>query len=241
MNRSTRIAWFFLIGCAVGVLILLRNPVNSKLLNLAYLLCLGGVWLSAFYLMWQQKFARYCVAVIPLLFAMPFLLPGCEINSAELQTEYVARMQKLENTPYFWGGENSRGIDCSGLPRQALRDALLASGFNHANGYAFREYALQWWYDTSAQAMSEGYRDMTQPLGIEGTVRTIDNTQLLPGDLAVTKNGIHVMAYAGDDNWIQADPGIGCVKTLNGKTADNQWFEVPVTLHRWKYFCKSAN
>lgn len=236
-----RIAYFLFIGSCVGIAILLRNPVNSKLLNLAFLLCLSGAWVSLLFLLWQKKIARYVLAAIPLLLALPFLLPERDINSTELRVDYVARMKNLENTPYFWGGENSHGIDCSGLPRRALRDALLFQGFKNANGYTFREYARHWWYDTSAQAMSEGYRDMTQPLGIEGTVRTIDNTQLLPGDLAVTKNGIHVMAYAGDDNWIQADPGIGCVKTLNGKTADNQWFEVPVTLHRWKYFCKSAN
>jgi hypothetical protein len=241
MYRRTRIAWFLLIGCIVGVLILLRNPVNSKLLNLAYLLCMGGAWVSLLFLLWQRKYARYVLAFIPLLFALPFLLPGREINAMELRTDYVARMNNFENTPYFWGGENSRGIDCSGLPRRALRNALLAQGFKNANGYAFREYALHWWYDTSAKAMSEGYRDMTQALGIEGTVRAIDYSPLLPGDLAVTTNGIHVMAYAGDGNWIQADPGIGFVKTLDGKTADNQWFEVPVTLHRWKYFFNSTN
>lgn len=233
---TRRIAYFLFIGSCAGIAILLRNPVNSKLLNLAYLLCIGGAWVSLLFLCWQRKFARYVIAVIPLLFALPFLLPSREINSTELRTDYVARMKNLENTPYFWGGENSHGIDCSGLPRRALRDALFAQGFKNANGHAFREYARHWWYDTSAQAMSEGYRDMTQALGIEGTVRDLDNTQLLPGDLAVTKNGIHVMAYAGDGQWIQADPGIGFVKTLDGKSADNHWFEMPVTIHRWKYF-----
>jgi hypothetical protein len=59
---------------------------------------------------------------------------------------------------------------------------------------------------------------------------------LVPGDLAVTTSGIHILAYAGDEQWIQADPGIGAVATLSGRTADNRWFDTPVTTHRWQLF-----
>lgn len=57
---------------------------------------------------------------------------------------------------------------------------------------------------------------------------------LVPGDLAVTTSGVHILAYAGEGKWIQADPGIGAVATLDGRTADNVWFRTPVTTHRWQ-------
>jgi hypothetical protein len=233
MNRPTRIAWILLIGCAVGVVILLRNPINSKLLNLAFLLCIFGTWVTLTFLLWRKKIARYVMAAIPVLAAIPFLLPGDWINPIELRDDYLKRVNQFENTPYVWGGENSHGIDCSGLPRRALRDALFSYGIRHGNGDAIREAAAQWWYDTSAQALSENYRETTIDLDITGTIRALDTALLQPGDLAVTTNGIHVIVYAGNGKWIQADPGIGHVATLDGRTADNRWFEVPITMHRW--------
>ena len=68
----------------------------------------------------------------------------------------------------------------------------------------------------------------------------MDYANLSPGDLAVTDNGVHVMVYLGDGKWIQADPGIGAVATLDGRTADNGWFHVPVTTHRWRVLDANA-
>ena len=54
------------------------------------------------------------------------------------------------------------------------------------------------------------------------------------GDLAVTDGGAHILAYAGDGQWIQADPGIASVATLDGRLDKNTWFKVNVTMHRWR-------
>jgi hypothetical protein len=43
-----------------------------------------------------------------------------------------------------------------------------------------------------------------------------------------------ILAYVGNGLWIQADPGIGSVATLNGRTSNNRWFDTPVTTHRWQ-------
>jgi hypothetical protein len=84
MNRPTRIAWILLIGCSVGVVILLRNPIHSKLLNLAFLLCIVGTWATLTFLVWRKKIARLMMAAIPVLAAIPFFLPGDWINAIEL-------------------------------------------------------------------------------------------------------------------------------------------------------------
>jgi cell wall-associated NlpC family hydrolase len=171
---------------------------------------------------------------IPFVLSIPFFLPGSRIEGKEVRNDYVRRLVKFEGTKYIWGGESSRGIDCSGLPRRALRDALLAYGIRHANGKAFRAYLEQWWFDASAKALSEGYRSYTQPIGLNGTIREMDYRPLLPGDLAVTLSGIHVLVYMGEGRWLQADPEIGKVVLLNGRKEDNGWFNTPVTVHRWR-------
>ncbi|MBC2601258.1 NlpC/P60 family protein [Puniceicoccus vermicola] len=165
---------------------------------------------------------------------IPFVLPDGGIDPRELRQDYVRRMAEYEGTQYFWGGESSRGIDCSGLPRRAFRDALLAYGIRHFNGLAFRGYVEQWWFDASAKALGEGYRDYTVAIGATGTIQKMDYDALIPGDLAVTQNGVHIIAYVGDGQWIQADPVIGAVATLDGRTDDNIWFRTPVTTHRWQ-------
>jgi hypothetical protein len=57
----------------------------------------------------------------------------------------------------------------------------------------------------------------------------------------VTTSGIHILAYTGDGQWIQADPGIGAVATLDGRTDDNGWFGAPVTTHRWQLLAQNKN
>jgi len=169
-----------------------------------------------------------------LLAAVPFIIPAGAIDAEELRQEYVRRMVGFEGTKYHWGGESSRGIDCSGLPRRAFRDALLTYGVQHLNGLAFRSCAEQWWFDASARALGEGYRGYTKPTGVTGTIRDMDYDGLVPGDVAVTSGGGHILAYVGGGRWVQADPGIGAVVTLDGRTGDSVWFRTAVTIHRWK-------
>ena len=38
------------------------------------------------------------------------------------------------------------------------------------------------------------------------SVISSDSSRLRPGDLAVTEDGVHVMAFLGDQRWIEADP-----------------------------------
>jgi hypothetical protein len=222
------------LGAVAGIFVIPLNPVNSKILKLALLGCIAGAWVGFTILTWKRKPVRLAALILPLLAAIPFILPGGEIDTEELSQDYVRRMSDFEGTKYYWGGESSRGIDCSGLPRRALRDALLAYGLRHFNGRAFRGYVEQWWFDASAKALGEGYRDYTNPIGTKGTIKEMDYGALIPGDLAVTANGVHILAYAGDGKCIQADPGIGAVATLDGRTADNGWFRIPVTTHRWQ-------
>jgi hypothetical protein len=94
-------------------------------------------------------------------------------------------------------------------------------------------FAEQWWFDASAKSLGNGYRSYTVGLEPRGRISEMDESGLEPGDLAVTTNGRHILAYLGDGYWIQADPSLGKVATLHGKRDENPWFQTPITTHRW--------
>lgn len=229
-----RTLWICTLGSIAGLLVVWFNPVNSMVLKLALLGCLAAAWAGCLMLGWRKTPLRWLLLVLPMVCAVPLMLPGRAIDVEVLRRDYLGRMAGFEGTRYVWGGESSRGIDCSGLPRRALRDAMLGYGIRHLNGRAIRGWLEQWWFDASARALAAAYRNDTRPIGVTGTIREMDYAGLVPGDLAITTNGVHVLAYAGGGKWIQADPGIGAVATLDGRTADNRWFRMPVTIHRWR-------
>ncbi len=233
---SKRLLYIGTIGALLGVIAILLNPVNSKLLNLGFLACVTVLLVGLILLLWKKKPWRYAVFAIPVILFVPFILPGRDIQTEQLNSDYLRRVAAFEGTRYHWGGESSRGIDCSGLPRRAMRDAMLAQSFLTLNGRGFRGWLKQWWYDASAKALSESYRDYTVPLHVTGTIREMDYEGLVPGDMAVTTNGVHILVYLGKGQWAQADPVPGKVTILDGRTGDSGWFDQEVTTHRWSVF-----
>lgn len=216
-----------------GLIALAFYPYHDGALRYGLPLSLLAAWSGGAMLFWQRKIPRMLLLASPVVLATPFCLPEKPMNPGALRLRYVAALGRMEGTRYLWGGESRSGIDCSGLPRRALRDALLETGWESRNGSAFREWARQWWFDTSAKALGENYRGFTRPLGISGKLRDLDFNNLAAGDLAVTADGRHVMVYYGDGRWIQADPGPWKVAVGKPAADKNPWFDSQVKLHRW--------
>lgn len=216
-----------------GLIALAFHPYHDGALRYGLPLSLLAVFSSGLLLFWDRKIWRITLLAVLVLCMVPFLLPGKPIPPHELSTLYVSALGRMEGIPYLWGGESHRGIDCSGLPRRALRDALLEIAIESGNPTALREWVRQWWYDTSAKALAENYRGFTRPLEVAGKLRELDFDALSAGDLAVTGDGRHVMVYFGAGKWIQADPGPWKVAIGNSHTDPNPWFDTYVTLHRW--------
>jgi hypothetical protein len=233
-----RLILILTIGSLVALVAVNMDPVTTKLHRLVILCALVGIWLGPMFLLWKRKAIRIALAVIPVIAIMPFLLPGKEIKQAELREYYTTNLIAFNGTEYDWGGESGRGIDCSGLPRKAMRDALFSYGIGHFDGGCMRTFFIHWWNDASAKALAEGYLDFTFPTDQSGIISIMDYANLQPGDLVVTEDRRHILAYIGGEYWIQADPGAGKVIVKNGRTSSNGWFAVPVTSHRWSVLAK---
>ena len=145
-------------------------------------------------------------------------------------------LKSYEGTPYVWGGENRRGIDCSGLIRSAMIDANWQRGLKTCNPALLRQAFSLWWHDSSALAMKQEYRGQTRLLFTSRSLNETDYTRLQPGDIAVTQSGAHVLAYLGDRTWIEADPNalFGDRVIQVQVPTRNAWFRTPMSLMRWR-------
>jgi len=129
------------------------------------------------------------------------LVPGGRLDADEFRRDDVSRLAAVEGTKYFRGGESAGGIDCSGLPRCAYLDALLAYAMRHLDRNIFRRFAEQWWFDASARSLAGGYRGYTVPIDAKGTIGEMKSESMPPRDLAVTTCGVHALVYAGAESW----------------------------------------
>jgi hypothetical protein len=144
----------------------------------------------------------------------------------------VTAARSYLDVPYVWGGESSRGIDCSGLIRRSFQDAALAEGLRHCSPGLLRTAMLSWWRDQSAADLLAAATTTTST-GQTGTLNGI-RAAAGPGDLAVTTSGAHVLMHLGGGSWIQASPEAGRVVVATAPNPDDHWFAAPVAIVRWK-------
>ena len=234
-NKRTRIVLplLTLAGCILW-------PINNfpcRLLLIMSMVCLA----MSMYLAWGKFFKRHgriaagIVAVI--LVICGYMSFGQhladESTVLELRQLYFNELRRYEGTRYVWGGENMLGMDCSGLPRKALRNALLKSAFFNGNGKYLRHAVKNWWMDASAAALASGYQHYLTSLEIEGTVAEAPEETLSPGVLAITTDGRHVMVFLEKDTWISADPMQGKVVIERPSISHNPWFDARVKFYSW--------
>jgi hypothetical protein len=151
----------------------------------------------------------------------------------ELRGNYVAALTRYNHVTYYWGGESPIGIDCSGLIRRGLIDSFFIHGIRTLDSRLVRSALNLWWHDCTARDLGEG-RGLTTHILDAASINEVDHSQLLPGDLAVTNSGVHILAYLGNQEWIQADPGTNKVIILKVPSKENTWFQSKINLVRWK-------
>jgi len=110
---------------------------------------------------------------------------------------------------------------------------LFLRGLRNLSPDLVRRSIWLWWHDTTAKEIGQLHAGQTVHLLDAASINALDDARLLPGDLAVTRDGVHIMAYIGEHTWIEADPGVGRVIRVKTPANDNGWFDVPVRIVRW--------
>jgi len=241
LKRSLRL--FLYVAPVCGLILCSFIPVNNMMVRVGFVLSWMGIWAAlSVFICRSVKELKYRVGVVgtPVVLSLLVLFgPGRSYDNEVLRQSYLKELDSYDGVEYSWGGENGFGIDCSGLPRKAMRVALVKMGVRELNMKLVRDGASQWWFDSSAKALQGGYRGYVVDLKLEGELRYFTEEQLSqvaqPGDIAITMNGRHVLVYRGDSRWQQADPGEQKVHTKHGSNDQNPWFYHTVRLFRWRY------
>jgi hypothetical protein len=205
--------------CTLCLAALIALPLRTGKIRLAIVGLLALVWGGLIVLTAVRKWwVGAGLAAITLAVGIFICLPGAPINVAELRSLYLERLQRYTGVIYVYGGENSLGIDCSGLVRRAMVDALFLYGVRKHDSAAIRAACRLWWCDANAIELGNGAHGDTRAVGASASVKLGDHPDAVPGDMAVTASGSHVLAYLGGEQWIEAEPNVGRthVFTLTG-------------------------
>ncbi len=227
-----RYPWLRLIPVVMALLSF--YPIRTGTTRLLLLFGLAALWIAAAVVFRQRRGVLITLMAGAGLVAGFALLPGRTLDATSLRAEYVRSLEDFQGTAYVWGGENSLGIDCSGLIRCGWIDANLRTGLRTLNPGPVRQAARIWWQDCSAEELGQGYRGRTHLLLTTPSLNRLDYRQIQSGDVAVTQSGAHTLAYLGNHTWIEADPLAGAVIMLRAPVAKNPWFEEPMKIMRWR-------
>jgi len=187
-------------------------------------------------LWWRYRFLRWTLLVFYGVVAAFMALPGrADYDRPALRQEIVQALQRYQGVRYVWGGENFLGIDCSGLVRRGTIDGTFLYGIRTLNPLLVRKAIVFWWHDISAQEMGSGANGTAKKITEEKSLAVLNDKNLHPGDFAITRGGIHAVAYMGDHIWIEADPGEMKVISVNARNTKNIWFRQPISILRWRF------
>ena len=232
-NRKRLLFW--LIGATLSLFLAwtIYTPIPFTFLKIASIACTSLLLLGVTF---GWRYGKWLGISSITVLAFVALWPSQKPDAPGLRANYLAALNAYSGTPYVWGGENGRGIDCSGLMRRARIDALLSQGWKSRNVGCWREAIHIWWSDCSAHEMGRGYGGRIEILFAAKSLNALDTSSLRVGDLAVLKSGVHVLAFVGGRTWIQADPNLvnGGDKVIHTTApSKNGWFGQRVVICRW--------
>ncbi|MCX5684079.1 MAG: NlpC/P60 family protein, partial [Planctomycetota bacterium] len=205
-RRWAACGWVLLLASGATLAASQLWPMRTSIVRGLMLVAVLGLWGGTLLILWRSNWSRRLLLALATAVVIILVLPGRDFDGAALRRQYVASLLAYENAPYVWGGETSRGVDCSGLVRCGMMDAMARLGFQTLNPELLRMGMAVWWSDTTAAGLEQGYGDRLHPTLAAPSLNEIDLGQVMPGDVAVSVGGAHTLAYVGNGAWIAADP-----------------------------------
>jgi len=232
---TRRLFWMLWVAAVVSFFAIWVTPVSDRLTRTAGAAMLATCWGGLVVLTWRRRWIRLSLFALPGVAACFLLAPDSSpLDVPALRSDYLNGLRRYTGVTYYWGGESPKGIDCSGLVRRGLIDSAFCRGLRSFQPSLVRYALWLWWHDCTASDLGEERSRLTIHVADTPSLNELDHSRILPGDLAVTAGGSHVMAYLGDKIWIEADPGIGRVVTASAPSETNIWFGEPMRIVRWK-------
>jgi len=232
-RRNAVLLWFAGVLWFVALLV---YPISLGLTRAAEAGLAGGLAAGLLALWWRYRWLRWSLLAVYVLVAGFLAMPGREeYDRPALRQEIVKALQRYEGVRFDMGGEGFLGIDCSGLVRRGTIDGTFVYGIRTMNPLLVRKAVVIWRHDTSAREMGTGAGGAARRIREEKSITSLNPALLHPGDFAITSDGVHALAYLGDNLWLEADPSAGKVIRVNARSTKNPWFQHKVSIMRWRF------
>lgn len=206
----------FFLTCLGLLALVIIIPFRTSLVRAGMLALCWLSWAGLVALASRHRVFRIGLIVATALSALLLATNNSKtLDSAALRRRFVERLRDYDGVRYVYGGENPRGVDCSGLVRAAMVRALIDRGLAALDTEMLRSAFTLWWHDTNAIQLGKGANGLTLPVGDGSPMPMRAAQSARPGDLAVTTSGSHVLAYLGDQRWIEADPDVARVQIVD--------------------------
>jgi len=232
-RRNAILLW---VVALLWLVALILYPVSNALTRAAGAGLVGVLAAGLLALCWRYRVLRWTLLGLYGIVTAFFAIPGrADYDRAALRQEIAEALQRYEGVRYYWGGENFRGIDCSGLIRRGTIDGTFLYGLRTLNPLLARKAVAFWWCDRSAREMAAGAGKTARKVVEEKSLIILNDKNLHPGDFAITQDGAHALAYLGNHTWLEADPAEGKVIRVNTRATKNPWFGEQISVLRWRF------